>query len=175
MKISEAGDQISIDETPGCLWVFGLFFGVIGGLFVYGSLGGFTNRDEVPVYAIWLAFVMGAVGIAVGIWIILRAPVTNVVIDRQKKIISHTRRGLFGKTEDLYHIDQVKEFCVIEDKDDEGSSIWSLGYELSSGEIIAISSLQSHDEKFKRNFVFRANEFMQKQMPSYAAVDQLDE
>ena len=167
------GDKMFIEETPGCLWLFGLFFAVIGGIFVYGSLGGFTNRDEVPAYAIYLAFFMGAVGVAVGTWIISRAPVTKVTVDREKQTVTHLRLGLFGKRQKIYAFDHLKGFIVIEEKDDEGDPIWSLGMELSNGELVTISSLPRHDEQFKRNFVFRANQFMYKQMPSYKPVSEI--
>jgi len=166
VKIRENVNELIIEEKPGCLWIFGLFFAVIGGVFVYGSLGGFTNRDEVSQFAIYLSFLLGAMGVAVGIWIIYRAPVTNIVVNRQTNSVTHTRIGLSGKKEKIYSFGQIKQFCLIEEKDSESDLIWSLGMELSSGETIKISSLESHNEKFKRDFVFQTNEFLQKQMPS---------
>jgi len=166
MRTEQTENELIIKETPGCLWIFGLFFAVIGGVLVYGSLGGFTNRDEAPQYAIYLSFLMGAIGVAVGIWIIFRAPVTKIVVNRQTNEVTHTRIGLSGKKEKIYSFGQIKQFCLIEEVDDESNPIWSLGMELSSGETIKISSLESHNEKFKRDFVFQTNEFLQKQMPS---------
>ena len=110
---------------------------------------------------------MGAIGVAVGIWIIYRAPVTKVIVNRKTKTVVHTRRGLAGKQENIYNFGQIKQFCLVEEVDDESNPIWSLGMKLSSGETIVISSLQSHDEKYKRDFVFQINDFLRKQMPSY--------
>ena len=175
MKLRQNANELIIEETLGCLWILGLFFAVIGGIFVYGSLGGFTNRDEVSQFVIYLSFLMGAIGVAVGIWIIYRAPITKIVVNRQTNRVTHTRRGLSGKQEKNYSFGQIKQFCLVEEKDSEGDLIWSLGMELSSGETIKISSLESHNEKFKRDFVFQTNEFLQKQMPSVQSILEMEE
>jgi hypothetical protein len=152
-----------------------LLFTFVGGVFVYGSLGGFANADEVPRYAVYLSFLMGAIGVGVGAWIIFRAPVTKVVINRQTKTVAHTRHGLFGKNEKIYNFDRIKQFCLIEEQDSEGDPIWSLGIELAQGETIKISSLESHSERYKRDFVFQTNQFMNKQMPSYQSSFELED
>jgi hypothetical protein len=105
--------------------------------------------------------------VAAGFWIIFRAPLSKVTVDRHNETIIHTQRGLFGKREEIYRFDQVREFCLIEEVDDEGDPVWSLGIELSHGERVRISSLASHSESLKRDFLFQANQFMYKQMPSY--------
>lgn len=175
MKISQNENELIVQEKPGSLWIFGLFFAVIGGVFVYGSLGGFTNHSTVPLYAIVLSFLMGSVGVATGIWIIYRAPLTKVFINRRTKTVTLVRYGLAGKQENIYSFGEIKQFCLVEEMDDENSPIWSLGLELSGGETIVISSLQSHDEKYKRDFVFQTNEFLQKQMPSYKPVSEIED
>jgi len=167
VKIEQNENELIIRETPGCLWLFGLFFAVIGGIFVYGALGGVTNRDSVSPPVIFLTLIMGAVGVAVGIWIIYRAPVTKIVVNRETQTVFYTKLGLAGKQETIYAFAEIKQFCLVEEFDDESNPIWSLGMELSDGETIKISSLQSHDEKYKRDFVFQTNEFLHKQMPSY--------
>lgn len=173
MRSEENVNQLTIRETPGVLWVFGLFFVFVGGVFVYGSLGGFANAGEVPRYALYLSFLLGCSGVAVGAWTILRAPMTTVTIDRQTKTVVHRRRGLFVADDKIYVFDDVKGFCLIEERDSEGDAVWSLGVELIGGGTIKISSLESHDSFYVRDFVFQINRFMNKQMPSSQAVFQL--
>lgn len=175
MNIKQTGNELIIQETPGCLWILGLLFVLVGGMFVYGSLGGFTNADEVPRYAIYSAFLMGAIGVAAGVWIVFHAPVTKVFINRQTENVVLIRRDLFGKRENIFGFEQIKQFCLIEEKDSEGDPVWSLGLELSNGETIKISSLESHSEKFKRDFVFQSNQFMYKQMPNYKSALELED
>lgn len=172
MKLKQTENELIIDEAPGCLWIFGLFFMVIGGAFAYGGLGGFSNSTELASWELALTFFMGSAGVATGIWIIYAAPVTKVTVDRNANRITHLRKGIFGKTEKVYALDEVKEFCLIEEVDDDGDPVWSLGLALAGGgERIRISSLASHSESVKRDLLFKSNEFMRRQMPSYRDED----
>lgn len=171
MKLKQTEYELTIKEAPGCLWIFGFFFMAVGAAFVYGSLGGFTNYREVPPWQLALALLMGSAGLASGLWIIYRAPVNKVTVDTDRKIIIHERTGITGRTTDYYNLDQVKEFCLIEETDDEGAPIWSLGLTLTDGEVVRISSLASHSESVKRNFLFESNQFLRRQMPSWRDED----
>jgi hypothetical protein len=165
MQSEQTENFLIIRETPGCLWIFGLFFAVVGGIFVYGALGGLADYGSQAIWMLALSFVMGTIGIAAGVWIIYRAPITKVVINRLDNSIFMTRYGLFGKRETFYEFDEIEEFCLIEDRDDESNPIWSLGMKLIDEQMIKISSLPSHDERFIQNFVFQTNEFTRKQLP----------
>lgn len=175
MRLKEEFNQIIVQETPGCLWFVGLFFAFVGGIFVYGSLGGFTDYDKQSPWHLMLALVMGSVAVAAGIWIIYNAPVSQVAIDRLENRVSITRYGLFGKKQIAYRFDEIKYFRLIEDLDDEGSLIWSFGIELSSGELVKITSLPSHSEEYERRYVFQTNRFMNKPLPSYQTPDELED
>ena len=175
MRLREDFNQIVLQETPASLWLFGLFFATIGGVFVYGSLGGLTNYDEVPAWQLLISFLMGGCAIAVGLWIIYRAPLTKIVINRENETITERRFGLFGRRERVYCFDRIKQFSLIEETDDEGNLIWSLGMDLIDGEKIKISSLPSHSEKFKRDFVFQINRFLHIPIPSYQTIELVED
>lgn len=165
MQIEQTQNELIIRETPGCVWIMGLFFALIGGIFVYGALGGFTDYAAHPAWTLALTFLMGSAAVAVGFWIFYGAPITRVVIDRLENEVLMTRYGLFGKREAFYAFEEIERFCLIEEQDDESNPIWSLGIELTDEELIKISAHPSHDEQFKQNFVFQINEFMGKQLP----------
>jgi len=165
MQTEQTQNELIIRETPGCLWIIGLFFAFVGGIFVYGALGGLKDYDKQAPWMLSLAFVMGSIAVGSGIWFIYRAPITRIVINRLENTLLMTRYGLFGKQRTLYDFDEIERFCLIEEKDDEGDNVWSLGFKLMDEELIKISSLASHDERFKSNFVFQINEFMGKQLP----------
>lgn len=167
MKVKQSGDNLIIQETPGCLWLVGLFFAVIGGIFIYGSLGGFSNWNEVPLWQLGLAFLMGSISVAVGIWQIWGAPANRIVINGRTKTITHIKSGLAGREKTVYGFDRIKRFCTVEEKDSENDPIWYFALKLTSGQIIRISSLPSHFEEIKQNIVFEANDFMRKQMLSF--------
>lgn len=166
MQINQTGNELVIRETPGCLWIFGLFFAFVGGVFVYGALGGLADYDKQAPWMLALALVMGSIGVGAGVWMIYRAPITRIVINRFENSVLLTRYGLFGRRETFYDFAEIEQFCLIEETDSEGDKIWSLGMRLINDETIKISSLPSHDERFKREFVFQTNEFMHKQIAS---------
>jgi hypothetical protein len=174
MKSKQTANKLIIQETPGCLWFVGLFFAAIGGIFVYGALGGLTDYGSQPIWMLTAAFVMGSIAVGVGIWIIYRAPLTKLVFGRRDKTLLYTTYGLAGKRETVYGFDEIELFRLIEERDSEGDMIWSLGMNLADGETIKVSSMASHAENFKRDLVFQANEFMYKQMPAAADVFELE-
>jgi hypothetical protein len=175
MQTERTENVLIIRETPGCLWIFGLFFALVGGAFVYGALGGFTDWGSQSLWMLALAFVMGSAGVAAGIWIIYGAPITRVVIDRIDNEVFITRYGLFGKRQTFYAFEEIEEFRLIEEKDSEGDPIWSLGMDLVDGETIKISSLPNHDERFISDFVFQTNEFTRKQIPPSEMILELED
>jgi hypothetical protein len=166
MQSEQIGNELIVRETPGCLWIFGLFFAFVGGMFVYGSLGGFVDYGRHELWMLALALLMGLIGVAAGIWIIYGAPIIKVVINRIENTVLLTRYGLFGRRESFYAFDEIERFCLVEEKDDEGNDIWFLGMNLTNEETIKISSHASHDERFTSHFVFEINEFTRKQIPS---------
>lgn len=173
MRLKEEFNQTIVEETPGCLWFVGLFFALVGGIFVYGSLGGLNDYAKQSPWMLAFAFLMGSSAVGVGIWIIYNAPITKVVINRIESRVLLRRYGLFGKKEIVFRFDEIKCFRLIEDKDDEGSPIWSFGLELTNDELVKITSLPSHSEEYERKHVFQINEFMQLAMPSYQPPDEL--
>ena len=175
MQVERINNQLIIRETPGCIWIFSLLFLVVGGLFVYGSLGNFENGGAAPLWLLPLTFLFGSIACAVGFWLLNRAPITKIIINRDNETLAYTTYGVTGRTHKVYHFDEIEKFFLIEELDDESNTVWSLGLETTGGEIIKISSLESHDERYKRDFVFAANEFMYKQMPATQAVFELED
>ena len=175
MKIAEKGNELIIKETPGCLWLFGLFFAVIGAAFVYGSLGGYSNYEEAETWVLIVHFWGGSAAIATGFWLIFQAPVTKIIIDRDTKALIYSKRGLFGKQKNIYSFDQIKQFRSIEVIDNEGDTVWALGMELTSGETVKISSLPINIEKVKLNFALQANQFMYKLIPSFKDAEKFED
>ncbi|MFT3745966.1 MAG: hypothetical protein QM785_16980 [Pyrinomonadaceae bacterium] len=175
MKIERTDQTLTIKETPGCLWIFGLFFMPVGGSFVFGALGGYSNYTQLAPWILGIYLLFGLIAVTCGYWIIFKAPVTRLTINRSSETVVLKRRGIAGKVDRTFNFSEIKEFCLIEESDDEGDPIFSLGIDLVSGEEIKLSALQSHDEAFKRNFVFETNQFIYKKMPSYQAQSELED
>ena len=166
MHTEQTANEFIIRETPGCLWIFGLFFAFIGGVFVYGALGGLADFASQPWWTLALAFLLGACGVCAGVWIIYNAPLTKIVIDRLENTVLIARFGLFARRETVYDFDDVERFCLVEEKDDEDASVWYFALKLADDETIKITSLASHSEEYERQYVFHANVFMGKQLPA---------
>jgi len=175
VRIERTGQTLTITETPGCLWLFGLFFAVIGASFVYGAAGGYSNYDRLDRLILVAHMAMGMLAIASGYWIIFKAPITRIKIDRNTETVSYSKKGLAGRSDVNYRFDQIAGFTLIEELDDDGCPIFSLGMQLTDGEPLRVSAMQSHSEQFKRNFVYQANTFMYKQMPSANEVFALED
>ncbi len=174
MRLKEDVNEIIVEETPGCLWMVGLFFAFVGGIFVYGALGGLADYDKQSPWMLALFGLMGFIAVAAGIWIIYNAPISKVIIDRIENKVLITRYGLFGKRRIVYRFDEIKHFRLIEDIDDEGSPIWSFGIELVNDELVKITSLPSHSEEYERKYVFQINQYINKPLPSYKSFDELE-
>ncbi len=175
MLTSRTANELTIQETPGCLWFIGAFFAFVGGSFVFGALGAFSNLGQSPIWQVVLAFLMGSISIGVGFWIIHSAPISKLVIDRFDERIILTRRRLFERSEDIYSFEDVERFCQIQDIDDEGILVWFFGMDLTEGETITITSLASHTDDFQQKYVFEANEFARKSLPTWESVLKIDE
>lgn len=175
MKIERDGQTLTISETPGCVWLFGAFFVVIGAAFVYGASGGYSNYDGATRFEIAAHFIGGLTAVTVGFGVIWYAPLTWITIDRNTESVTLKRRGLSGRTHRVYRFDEVKEFFILEDVDSDGDPVWTLGMELADSEIVEISVFKTPDEKFKRDIAFQANEFMYKPLPSYRDAFQLED
>lgn len=175
MRAERSGNKLIIKETPGCLWLFGLFFALIGSVFVYGAIGGYSNFNDISPWVIAAHFFGGLCAIAAGYWIIYNAPLTRITIDRNTETVTQKTRGLSRRSDVVYRFDEIEQFRLIEKPDFDNDFVWSLGMELKDGELIEISAIQSPVESFKRDFVFQTNEFMYKSLTPYQAVLGSDE
>jgi hypothetical protein len=175
VKIERTDQTLTIKETPGCLWIFGLFFILVGGSFVFGALGGYSNYSSLSPLILAVHLLLGLIAVGAGYWVVYVAPVTRVTLDRSSETVILKRRGVAGKVDRTFKFSEIREFRLIEERDSDGDPIFSLGLDLASGEEIRLSALQSHDEALKRDFVFQTNQFIYKQMPSYQNQRELDD
>ena len=174
MQTKQTANELTFQETPGCVWIFSLILLIFGGLFVYGSLGNFSNNSTVEFWLLPITFLMGSIAVGFGARLIYNTPITKLVFDLTDETLLYTTYGLTGKKQTLYDFDEIEMFSLIEERDSEGAPVWSLGMNLSNGETIKVSSLSRQDEKFKLDLVFRANDFMSKQIPAAPDVFELE-
>lgn len=179
MKVYQTQNDLIIKENPGCLWIFGLFFALIGILFVYGAFNGFYLFGIQATWAAGLTFLLGLTGIAIGIFVIYKTPISHLKIDKSENEVNLIRWGIFGKKDDVYYFDEIERFCLIENQTSKGLSLWSFGLELIDGEQIKITSLGQHAEDYEDKYVYPLNVFIGKILPAcqlnFQTPEQLDE
>lgn len=163
MKVFEKENELIIKETPAIMWIIGLFFATIGGIFVYGSFGGFTNYAEVGIWTIYATRFMGMCAVLVGIWAIYKAPITTICINNLSNQINIERLGIFGKNVENINLENVTKFLQIEGTDTEGDKIWTFGYENIQGDLVELSALPIHSEDYQKNLVFQANKYIKRE------------
>ncbi len=166
MKISEQDDVMVISQTPAVMWLIGGFFIIVSSLFIYGASGGYSNISEMSPFARAVHLVLGFAGVSAGIFALHTAPYIRLRIDRRRQAVSLKKHGIFSRHTAVFAFDDISGLRVSEDRDSDGDPIWALALELADGNEITISSLPSPDEHFKRDFAFRANVFMHKELPS---------
>lgn len=152
--------KLILQDAPGCLWLFGAFFVFVGSIFVYGSLGGFTNYDRVPWWAIAFSFFMGAIAVGVGIWQIALHPSSKVIINPRTKIVFQRQRGLFKKADRNFRFEEIRRFSVEQGEDGEGDPIWKLELILMSGETVELTSVWERNQEKCETVAAKANQFL---------------
>lgn len=146
MLVKQTSHQLILRDKPSSLWLFGGFFVFIGAVFVYGSLGGFENRNEVPGWVIVVSFFMGAIAVAVGTWQIYIHPLSQIFLDSQTRTVTIKQIGLFRKREIIYSFDELDKFYIMPHKDSEGDFIWRIEMRLIGGEAIQVTHIWERDE-----------------------------
>lgn len=175
MKIERTGTTLTIKETPGCLWIFGLFFAAIGGIFLYISLSEYMNNSLFSLWVLAVGFFVGICSIGASFLFIYDAAMTKTVIDRNAETLTYREKSLFGRRRRVFTFNEIDRFVVFDDCDDDGEPLYSLGFNLASGETIRISANATPDAAFNRDIVFQANELLYKQMPSYRHAAELED
>ncbi len=174
MQTKQNANELTFQETPGCVWIFSLILLIFGGLFVYGSIGNLTNNSTVEFWLLPITLLLGLIAVGFGVRLIYHTPITKLVFNLTDETLLYTIYGLTGKKRTLFDFEEIEMFSLIEERDSEGTTFRSLGMSLSNGETIKVSSLSRLDEKFKLDLVLLANDFMSKQIPAAADVFELE-
>lgn len=139
-------DWIKVEDRPGCFWLFGLFFVAIGGVFVLGVLGLFNNLEEVSIWVRLFTFVMGAIGMGTGLYIIDRSPSSQAIWDSRSQKLTLIRKGLLSKEQTSYPLSDINQFVVDQGADSEGDSIFRPVLKLRKGDLVPLSELWNHNK-----------------------------
>lgn len=160
MKIEERQDELVLRDTPGCIWLLGLMFVALGGLFIYGVLGGFNNVDELSPAKKGITAFIALSGLAGGLWTIARHPIITTVLHQRTRMIEIRQAGLTGKSAEVYAFAQAREFSVIEGKDDDGDPVYEIVLSLNGGRQVPLSNSVGRDRPAYEAITTRLNRFL---------------
>jgi hypothetical protein len=144
MHVVERPGELVVRDSPGFHWLLGLMFAGIGGVFVLASLGVASRVAALRAWERALAFVMGALAVAVGLWVFSRSPFSRLRVDRAARRVVLTRVGLRGRREHAWPMTDVSGVEVVESADDEGGEIFQVHLVLRDGQVVPVSMLWLH-------------------------------
>jgi hypothetical protein len=137
--IRNEASVITIQDRPGCFWLFGLFFVCIGGIFVVGAAGLFSNLEEVSLPVRGLTFLMGMVGVAAGLYVIVDAPRSTAFCDFQSHVFTVHQKGLFRRQTSTIPFDEIQAVFAEQSEDTDGGEIHRPALRLVDGRVVPIS------------------------------------
>lgn len=120
MRVRERGSLVVVEDTPGCLWVFGLWF-VAGGALALAMLWIATNRDELTrrqtmaVVGIGTALVLG------GALVVGQHRATRTTFDRSTGDCTRTVRGFLRRgRRDHFRLTDTRALEIVRSRDNDG-------------------------------------------------------
>jgi hypothetical protein len=143
VRIEERGNVLIAQATPGCVWIFGLWF-VAGGALAIVMTFAAHNAHELAWWERLLVLVIGAACAAAGLFVIVGAPAVRAVFDRTSGRAIVTTTGLRTRTRVEF---ACRDVCVVdlrEEKDSDGDPMYQVRIWLRDGRAILLQSQPVH-------------------------------
>src|SRR5687767_2922999 len=110
MRIEERGNVLTVRATPGCMWIFGLWF-IAGGVLAMAMTFLASNAHELAWWERLFAFVIGAACAAAGLFVILGAPAIHAAFDRTSGRAVVTTAGIRKRQRVEF---SCRDVCVVD-------------------------------------------------------------
>ncbi len=161
MKITEyTTTNLTVKDSAGCLWLFGLLFVVVAGTFVVGLLGAFNNLNELNQLEQTGAWFVSLAGVAAGIWIIYSNPAIKTDFDKRENAVTIKRRSLMKNETERYPLNKIIDVEVKESKDDEGYPVFSVDMKLISHKTTSLTKTWLRNKKELQKIVDEIKDFL---------------
>lgn len=162
MKVIETENELVLQDKSGYLLFLVILLVSVSTVVLPAVFGGTGDYTVLPKYVIYFAVFAIAIVVGVGIWQLFATPLSQIVIDSQTKTVASKQRGFLKKSVKIYARDEIEEFSVKRDKDDEGVAIWQVELFLTNGETIKITNVWHLNEQEVRRAAAAANRFLRK-------------
>jgi hypothetical protein len=147
MRIEQRGDVLIARATPGCMWIFGVWF-VAGGVLALAMTFVASNAHELAWWERLFAAMIGLVCAAAGLWVIVGAPAIRAVFDRATGRAVVTTMGLRTRS----HVEfACRDVCVVDleqQEDSEGDPMYRVRVWLRDGRAIVLQSQPMHGREW---------------------------
>ena len=161
MKITQHTiTTLTIKDSAGCLWLFGLFFVLVAGTFVIGLMGAFNNLHELNQIELAAAWFVSLAGVAAGVWIIYSNPAIKTDFDKREDKVLIKRIGLMRTETEHYPLKEIKDIVLNESKDDDGDPIFSVEVKLISGKTIALTKTWLRNKEELKKMIIEIKDFL---------------
>ena len=161
MKITQhTTTNLTIKDSAGCLWLFGLFFVLVAGTFVIGLMGAFNNLHELNQLEQATAWFISLAGVAAGVWIIYSNPAIKTDFDKREDKVLIKRIGLMRTETEHYPLKEIKDIVLNESKDDDGDPIFSVDMKLISGKTTALTKTWLRNKEDLQKVIDEIKEFL---------------
>lgn len=143
MRIEQRGDVLIVRATPGCMWIFGLWF-VAGGLLAMVMTFAASNAHELAWWERLFAATIGVACAAAGVWVIVGAPAVRAVFDRATGHVVVTTTGLRTRSRVEFACRDVRIVDLKEEKDSNGYPMYQVRVRLRDGRAVVLQSQPVH-------------------------------
>ncbi|MBS4033613.1 MAG: hypothetical protein KGZ85_04035 [Ignavibacterium sp.] len=161
MKIAEQNStELKLTDSAGCLWIFGLFFIIMGGIFISGLLGMFQNLDELSNLEKLGAWIISLGGFLAGVYLIYQNPGSGILFDRGNNKLIITRTGLFRNQKEEYGLNEIKDIVLTKSTDTDGDPVYRVEAELKTGKLIPLSILWLQNKEVMEDKIKTIRDFL---------------
>lgn len=155
------GSRLVVEASVGPIPVLGLFFALIGGIFVYGLLGGFVNLHDVEPWERGVAWAVSLAVMSTGAWILHEARSHATVIDPERRMVVIARRAPFHTARERIRLAEVREAVVTRDADSDGDPVYGISLELQGNRRASLTPIQYPDRNICDRATAEINRFLE--------------
>jgi hypothetical protein len=146
MKVYSSGNKLTLRDSPGCFYLVGFFFFVLGVLTAIIAIGSASDPAVGPIGSRILAFALGMSAIAAGLYVIYDSPGSRIIADKDALTVVILRRGLLRKERNNYLFSEIQDIHTVEKQDIDGDPVFSLRMSLIDGKEVALTNLWIHNK-----------------------------
>lgn len=160
LRVTDRGDTLVVEDTPGCLWLFGAWF-VGGGLIALAMPFVAVNRDAVPWWGRLLVVLIGIATMSAGAFVIRAHPTRRTEIDRRTGTVRVTKRQAFGRRsiEEL-PVSTIGVVQVFPSRDSDGDVHYALNLVLEDGRTIPLHSQPVYGKEWIDELATRVRQYV---------------